>query len=137
MSDTARTAFLGAAALHLGFQLTVSVLVYPALSRVDDQHWREEHRRHSRAITPLVGVVYALLVLTGVWVLATGPSAVALVAVVAAGFSLLVTATLAAPTHGKLTDHDPELVRRLLLVDRLRTLGALLSVVAAAFAALA
>ncbi|HET8765795.1 MAG TPA: FMN-binding negative transcriptional regulator, partial [Pedococcus sp.] len=71
--DTAAAALLGAAGLHAGFQLTVTTLVYPALARVDASRWAEAHDRHSRAITPLVGVVYLLLLAAGAWALATLP----------------------------------------------------------------
>ncbi len=45
------TALLTATAVHLGFQVAVSVLVYPALTRVPAEHWAEAHKAHSRAIT--------------------------------------------------------------------------------------
>ena len=59
---TAVTAFALAAALHAGFQVTVTVLVYPALAGRSAAEWSAAHTRHSRAITPVVAVVYGALV---------------------------------------------------------------------------
>lgn len=86
-------AFLVATAAHAGFQLTVTALVYPALVRVGPEGWQQAHTRHSRAILPLVVLVYG---------------------------ALLVTATASAPTHRRLVTPEPHLLRRLLVVDRVR-----------------
>jgi len=135
--ERATLALLAAAALHLGFQLTVTALVYPALSRVSTADWALAHRRHSRAIVPLVVVTYGALVLAGGWALATTASPWVLVAVAGAGLSLLTTALVAAPTHGRLSaGKDPALVRRLLHADYARSAGAVLCLVGAALAAL-
>ena len=62
----------------------------------------------------------------GVWLAAAGSLA-----------AMLVTATLAAPTHGRLAaGPEPGLLRRLLYVDRLRCAGAVLAVVGALAAVL-
>ena len=139
MVDTAAAALLGAAGLHAGFQLTVTTLVYPALARVDGSRWPEAHDRHSRAITPLVGVVYLLLLAAGAWALATLPLTTGLAtAAVGAALSLGTTAAVAAPLHGRLGREGPEpaLVRRLLVADRVRCGGAVLCLVGAALACL-
>ncbi len=53
---------------HLGFQATVTVLVYPALAGLaDEPSWARAHESHSRRITPLVAVLYPALVLSGAW----------------------------------------------------------------------
>ena len=132
-------ALLGAAALHLGFQLTVTVLVYPALARVPAAGWTHAHGAHSRAITPLVVVVYGALVVVGAWALVTRwPDPWTLVAALGAVLSFLATALVAAPTHGRLADgRDEHLLRRLLAADRVRTVGAMVCFVAATIAALA
>lgn len=71
--DTADIAFL--VMVHASFQLTVTILVHPALSRVPADRWPNEHGRHSRSITPLVGIVYLPLAVTVLWLLAsTGPA---------------------------------------------------------------
>lgn len=135
---TPEVALAVATTLHLGFQGVVTLLVYPALADLDTAAWTAAHERHGRRITPIVGVVYGLLLLAcavrlrdpidlGTWVAYAG-SAVA----------LLTTAVAAAPTHGRLgalgdPAHRGPLVRRLLVVDRVRFAG---TVVAAAGALL-
>ncbi|WP_341925600.1 hypothetical protein [Nocardioides psychrotolerans] len=128
---TAGVAFALAAALHAGFQLTVTVLVYPVLARVPASSWSDAHARHSRLIVPLVGLTYAGLVAAGAWLLASSPGPLGLAAVLAAAGSVVVTAVAAAPTHGRLVTPDPALLRRLLVVDRLRGLFAVLALVLA------
>jgi hypothetical protein len=115
-------ALLAATALHAGFQATVTVLVYPALARVRPEDWAAGHGAHSRAITPLVAVVYAavLVACTGT-VLSSPSSAGAWVAAAATAGAFLVTAAAAAPTHGRLgRERSTLLVARLLAVDRWR-----------------
>lgn len=131
MATTAESALLAATAAHLGFQLTVSAVVYPALARATD--WSAAHSAHSRAIAPVVVVVYGALVVSGAWVLVgTGPTPAVLVALGGAGLSLLVTAAVAAPTHGRLAGgRDEALLRRLLRADWWRTGGAAVGVVGA------
>jgi hypothetical protein len=133
----ASVTLLGAAALHLGFQLSVTLLVYPALARVRAPGWPAKHAAHSRAITPLVVIVYGVLLLACGWALvARWPDAWTLVAVAGAGLSFLTTALVAAPAHGRqAAGRDVGLVRRLLAADRVRTVGALVCCAAAAVAA--
>ena len=121
---TAGVAFALATALHAGFQLTVTVLVYPVLARVPAGSWAEAHARHSRLVVPLVALTYGGLVAAGAWLLTSSPSALEVAAVLAAAGCVLVTAVAAAPTHGRLTGPDPALLRRLLRADRLRCLFA-------------
>jgi hypothetical protein len=140
-SDAALLALVVASALHLGFQLTVTMVVYPALARVDDAGWTLAHTRHSRGITPLVVLTYGALGLSGVWALLTLPdgSATAVGVVVSVTGALvagLTTASVAAPLHRRLSHgRDQALVDRLLRADRLRALGALVSFTGAALAA--
>src|SRR5690242_12010737 len=111
----AAEALLAATALHLGFQLTVSLLVYPALAEVPQDRWPERHAAHSRRITPLVVVVYGLLAGACAWTLLTGPRGWAIVAVSAAAAAALLTAFGAAPAHGRLgRGWSPEVITRLL-----------------------
>jgi hypothetical protein len=133
---TAATAFALAAALHAGFQLTVTVLVYPALVEVPPERWTEAHARHSRRIAPVVGVVYAALLASGVAAVVDGPDALTWVALALTSGALAVTATLAAPLHGRLTPESDDLRARLLTVDRVRCAFAVTGAVAAAAAAL-
>jgi hypothetical protein len=126
---------LTATAVHAGFQLTVTALVYPALFRAPD--WESAHDAHRRAITPLVAVLYAALVGAVVWALLDGASLGTAVATAGVALSLGVTASVAAPLHGRLTGHrDPASVRRLRVADVVRTSGAIVGVVGAVWAAL-
>jgi len=125
---SAGVAFALAAALHAGFQLTVTVLVYPVLARVPASSWTEAHARHSRLIVPLVALTYGGLVAAGAWLLVDSPSRLGIAAVLAAVGCVVVTAVAAAPTHGRLVGPDPVLLRRLLRADRLRGLLAVISV---------
>lgn len=128
MEPAAAVAFALAAVLHAGFQATVTVLVYPALVRLGlerPEDWLPAHARHSRAIVPLVGVVYVALLAAGVALLVAGPGALDLVALGGAWGAVLVTGTVAAPTHGRLDRPDPALLRRLVTADRARCVLAL------------
>jgi hypothetical protein len=122
---------MGATALHLGFQLTVTLVVYPALARAES--WERAHAAHTRAITPLVVAVYAALVGSSAWVLVereTGGWVT--VGIAGAGVSLLVTALVAGPAHGRLSSgREPGLLRRLLVADLVRTAAASVAAVAA------
>jgi hypothetical protein len=133
MSGGAAPWLVLAAGAHLGFQLTVTLVVYPALADVSPDRWSRAHDAHSRRITPAVVLVYAGLlvaVVASLWSEPADPAHVAAAAGAAACMTL--TAVAAAPLHGRLArGHDALLVQRLLLVDRLRLLGALACVVAA------
>ena len=130
---TATEALLAVSALHAGFQLVVSVVVYPALADVPPERWGPSHAAHSRRITWVVAPLYAAVAAVCVWVLVTGPVDAA-TAVALAGHALAAgtTALVAAPTHGRLgrDGKQRELLRRLLLGDRVRTLGAVTALVA-------
>ena len=115
------------AALHLGFQLTVTAVVYPALADVSSDGWSRAHADHSRRISYVVAPAYLSLLGVGLWALVAGPiSAGLVVAAVGAAISFLTTALVAAPTHGRLgRGRTDALVRRLLVADRVRLLGAI------------
>lgn len=121
------------AAAHLGFQATVTTLVYPALARTGVERWDDAHGRHSRHITPLVGLLYPALVLSGAAVLLAGPSPAGWVALAGVTLSVAATAAVAAPTHGRLGREGPRpsLLRRLVAADRVRLAGAVLAAAAA------
>lgn len=133
-------AWVAAVALHAGFQLTVTLVVYPALARVAREDWHDAHDAHGRAIAPLVGMVYGALVVCGAWVLADGPGRedpLVTASGAAVAGSLLLTAAVAAPTHGRLAaGRDTALVRRLLRSDRGRAGFAVGALVLAAAAVL-
>lgn len=133
------TAFALATALHAGFQVTVTAIVYPALVEVDDERWPLAHDRHSRRISVVVAVVYGALVLTGAWLVVAGPTTAGWGALLASAAALVVTAVLAAPLHGRLGREPatPALRHRLLVVDRVRCAAAVLGASLAAVAVLA
>ena len=135
MSLSVDTFLVAATALHAGFQATVTLLVYPALLRTPDADWATEHAAHSRAITPMVAVVYGAALVTcalaswrdpGPWVwLAAGATATV----------FAVTGLGAAPTHGRLAgERTMTLARRLRALDLLRLAGAVVALAAAVLA---
>ena len=126
---------VAATALHAGFQVTVTVLVYPALLRVRDSDWSTAHATHSRAITPLVAVVYGGALAACVLALLSRPDLWVWLAATATVLVFAATGLVAAPTHGRLAaGRTDALVRRLLLADRCRLVGALLALAAALLA---
>jgi hypothetical protein len=130
-------ALLAATAAHAGFQATVTLLVYPALARVAAADFASTHAFHSRRITPLVAIVYGALLVSGAGAALSSPdSAGVWVAVLGAAGALLLTATGAAPTHGRLgTGRTERLVERLLVLDRLRLGCGLIALAGAVVAA--
>lgn len=144
-TDGALVALAVASALHLGFQLTVTMVVYPALARVDDAAWSAAHARHSRAILPVVVITYGAVVLSWSWLVhaLVGDGGAGLGAAApwvwlsAAGalLALLTTVLVAAPTHARLArGREQPLVEQLLRAERVRAAGALLSCAAAVVA---
>lgn len=128
------------AAAHLGFQLTVDVVVYPALAEVPEGQWEEAHARHSRRIAPLVALLYVPLVLLLGWTLAVEPRAEgAWLAATGGAVAVVTTAALAAPVHGRLASvpaaQRPDLLRALGRADRIRTVGAAVCLVGAVLVA--
>lgn len=124
------------AGAHLGFQLAVDLVVYPALAEVGPDRWASAHASHSRRITPLVGLAYLPLVLVLGWAVVREPDAVGTWVAVAGGLlAVVTTAAVAAPLHGRLASADvdarPALHARLAVADRVRTGGAVLCVVGA------
>ena len=122
-------------AVHFGFQATVTTLVYPALARVPTEQWANAHQAHSRAITPIVALVYGTLAITGGWALLSDPDLWTLIALAAITITFLVTAIAAAPAHSRLgTRPETQQIRQLLQIDRIRTAAATLALAAAAVA---
>jgi hypothetical protein len=124
------------AGAHLGFQLTVDLVVYPALRDVGPDAWPRAHAAHSRRITPVVGLVYVPLVLVLGWAAVVEPGDVGTWVAVAGGLLAVgTTAAVAAPIHGRLSsvgeDQRTALLVRLAGADRVRTLGAVVCVVGA------
>ncbi len=138
MTEWWRLWLFGAAALHLGFQLTVTLLVYPALAergRHDDD-WQRTHAAHSRRITPLVVLVYGALLpptLVAVWEVLTGEAGGAtVVAASGALTAFAATAAVAAPAHSRLSrGWDERIGVRLLRADLLRSAAAVVTLAGA------
>lgn len=134
------TALVAASALHAGFQLAVSTLVYPALADEAPDRFAAAHDAHARRVTPLVGLVYAGVIASAATALARsqrdGPRVATTAALTAQAVALGTTAAVAAPLHGRLgrrrTDRD---LRRLRRADLVRTLAAVAGLAAAVSAA--
>ena len=140
---TATEALLAVSALHAGFQLVVSVVVYPALADVPAALFAPAHTAHSRRITWVVAPLYAAVAAVCAWSLLAWPAPVvaqAGTAVALAGHAVAcgTTALVAAPTHGRLgrEGRRPELVGRLLRSDLVRTGGAVVALGASLVACL-
>jgi hypothetical protein len=128
-------ALLTASAVHLGFQATVTAVAYPALARVPEAQWAAAHQAHSRAITPVVVVVYGSLVVANGATLWRAPGVWTWMSAGAAAVAMGVTALVAAPAHGRLGQgYDAARIRRLLRADRVRAVAAAAALLAAIFA---
>ena len=123
-ADAANAWLLAAAALHAGFQLTVTVIVYPSLASTSDDDWPRAHARHSRRIVPVVALVYGAAVVACALAATADPSPGTWVALAGTAVAIVVTATVAAPLHGRLDTRDPALLARLLAADRVRCVSA-------------
>lgn len=130
----AEGALLAAGALHVGFQATVTLVVYPALADLEPMAWAAGHAAHSRRITLVVGPVYLAVAAACLWALVARPITAA-VAIAVAGHALaaVTTALVAAPAHGRLgrDGRTPEVLQRLLVADRVRLAGAVVGLVGA------
>lgn len=130
------TALVAATALHLGFQVTISAVTYPALLKTPDQAWVAAHKDHGRRIAPVVAIVYAAVLGSLVWAVSTSLTPGVIVAAVGSGLSLATTALVAAPTHSALASgRTTGRVRRLRSADAVRTVGALVAALGAVGAA--
>lgn len=123
-------ALLAATALHAGFQLVVTVVVYPALADVPPDRWQQAHAAHSRRIVGVVGVAYVAVASAGLWALVVLPLSLPLVAALAGNaLAVQMTALVAAPAHSRLgrDGHAAVVLDRLLRGDRVRLAGALVA----------
>ncbi|WP_370247981.1 hypothetical protein [Nocardioides sp.] len=136
----AGVAFAAVACAHLGFQATVTLLVYPGFTGVGPAEWARFHEAHSRRIVPLVAVLYLGLLVTVPLALRDDPDPLTWLGAAGVGLALATTAVAAAPTHGRigaLPPGSPDLparLRQLQVVDAVRCLGALVGAVGALLA---
>lgn len=131
-------ALLTAAAVHAGFQATITLITYPMLLATPAATWAQVHAGHYGRINPVVALVYGAVIAAWVSVFAGGEVGPALwVAAAGSVITGTTTALWAAPTHRTLRREGPrpELLRRLLRADRVRLLGALLTLAGALIAA--
>lgn len=134
---TADVLLVAATALHAGFQLVVTLLVYPSLSETPAEQWRARHNAHTRRILPVVALVYGPLLVALVLAVADGLDVWRGAAVAASAVALVVTAAVAAPAHRALgRGWDERALRRLVVADRIRLVAALTAALAALIAAL-
>lgn len=130
------SALVTATALHAGFQLTVTLVVYPALATVPAAAWSPAHDAHSRRVAPLVALVYGAALVTAVGTVLVTPSGGTVTALVGLLTAVGVTAASAAPAHGRLgRGKDDDLMRTLLRADRVRALAAVAALAGALAAA--
>lgn len=123
-----------AAAAHLAFQATVTVVVYPALAEARTTRWSLAHAGHMRRIGWLVAPVYlAMAGAYGVAIATECCSPPLTVSAVAAASAVLISVAVAAPTHVRMDRDGPTdaLTRRLLIADRVRFGAAVVAFVAA------
>ena len=136
MADAA-VALAAASALHAGFQIVVTAVVYPAFAEVPEPDWVRHHAAEGRRIVGPVAIVYAAVLGAVAWAVVDGPSTAGWVAVGANAVAVLLTATVAAPAHLRLAKaRTPAVLRRLRLADAGRTGAALVAAVSAYVAAL-
>ena len=118
------------AAAHLGFQLTVDLVVYPALGEVPGGVWAVAHDRHSRRIVPLVALLYPPLVLLLGWACVAEPRSPATWVAIAGGLLAVAHHRGRGGAHprsavvGDRARSGPALMRRLDRADRVRSVGA-------------
>ena len=125
-------AFTVAAAVYLGFQWTIRVLVYPQFAEVPTDAFAAFERRHQRRVSVAVGPLFVALGVTAVLLFVAPPHGLSRWWGVGAGAGvvaiLAVTAFLAVPLHSALSDGwDPAVHRRLLRVDTARLVVATLA----------
>ncbi|MHA3703863.1 DUF1772 domain-containing protein [Jatrophihabitans sp. YIM 134969] len=122
-------AFTVAAALYLGFQWTIRVLVYPQFTQVPASAFVAYEARHQRLVSIAVGPLFLAWGITAIALFVWPPDGVSRWWAVATGACTAVvlglTALLAVPLHRALsTRFDADAHRRLLRVDTARLIAA-------------
>lgn len=117
-----------------GLVWVVQLVVYPAFLRVGPTDaWAGFHEAHSRGMAAAVVLPWAVQGVTLAWLLLDRPAGVplwlVLVAAVLGLTTVVVTAAVSVPLHGRLSPYDERAAVRLLRTNWLRTaawtLGAL------------
>lgn len=125
-------AFTLAAGLYTGFQWTIRVLVYPQFAAVPTSAFAAYERRHQHLTSVAVGPLFTALGVTALILFVAPPPGVSRWWAVATGgcvaVVLAVTGGLAVPLHRVLTNGwDPAVHRRLLRVDTVRLVVAVVA----------
>jgi hypothetical protein len=94
---------LALAAYMTGVIWVVQVVLYPSFALVGEADWAAYHAAHSRRITPVVAPAMLAHPLVALALLAERPGVLAAVNLALAGGLLLVTATVFARLHARLT----------------------------------
>ena len=127
---------LAAACAYAGFQVTITVLVYPQLAAVGRSApaiFTGHEARHSARTAVVVGPLFAVLVAATAWSVVSAPtSALSWAAAACTAVVLGVTALAAVPRHDRLRrGWDPAVMAALQRVDVVRAVAALAQVVLA------
>jgi hypothetical protein len=135
--SAATALYVVAASAYAGFQWLVHLVVYRSYDMVRPEAFPAFERAHIRRITPIVVVLFGLLLVATATLLAVGRRDVGIAAAVLLAALLGVTTFGAAPAHGRLVQrYDGDVLRRLLRVDAVRTGIATLQLALAVVAAL-
>jgi hypothetical protein len=121
---------LVAAAVHVGLELVVHLVVYPALARASTsspEDARHAHEHHMHRMSLAVAPVYGLLAVASVGLVLTDPSGGSFLALGLVLATFAVTALAAVPAHAAIVEEpDPSvragLHRRLSRTDLVRVL---------------
>jgi uncharacterized membrane protein len=111
---------LALAAYMTGVIWVVQIVVYPSFALVGDSEWHAYHAAHSRRITPVVAPAMLAHAIVATALLVDRPDALAAVNLALAAGLLLVTATVFARLHGRLT---PAAAGRLVRLNALRAMA--------------
>ena len=111
---------LALAAYMTGVIWVVQVVLYPLFARVGAAEWPAYHAAHSRRITPVVAPAMLAHTLVATALLVERPGALAAVNLALAVGLLLVTASVFARVHARLT---PDAIGRLVRLNALRAVA--------------
>jgi ketopantoate hydroxymethyltransferase len=122
-------ALLVSASAYAGFQWTVRVVVYPQMVRVGTADFARYESGHQRAVSRAVAPLFLAIGACCLTVFAVERSTISLLAGLTFATVLALTALGAMPQHRRLsTGFDPEAHRRLLAVDSVRLVLAVVEV---------